>query len=1206
MSFDMSRVTFDPWKDFSSVVMQQGRVQLDSDWNEWLAELTRRIRAGTMDIVGRAVYPATTPNAFLITPQGSSIIIGVGRMYVDGLLVENHGLPAPGSGGWIPPNPGPPGSQPAWDPALDELVGQNAVDYEHQPYFPGVAQQAPFPTTGGPFLVYLDVWQREVTFLEAPDLIEKAVGVDTTGRLQTVWQVRLLDVSGSGDVTCGTKDITAWTNLIQPSAGRLTTGIVPSSTSGPCCLAPNTGFTGLENQLYRVEIHQVPPSGSSVPPTFKWSRNNASVATPVTGISQDRTVLTVQSTGRDNVLRFTKDDWVEITDDWLELNGEHGELHQVTLVTDSNNTITLATPVTAGTFPVDANGLTHPERHTRVIKWDQQGKVFESDGTTVWTDLNAPGSTGEIPVPPAGTSLILENGVTVSFDLDPSGGAFQVGDYWNFAARTLDGTVENLVKAPPRGIHHHYARLAMLTLGQKPTDCRIQWPPQEDCACTSCVTAQSHNNNTWTIQQAIDAVVLAGGGKVCLGPGTYNIAATINVVSTNNPVQHLAICGHGLPTLVPIPQFQGQSIMQIQKAIDVDVYDLAFSCGAPLPNPNGVINQPVGLSITDSVYVRVEHCGFGLAGDTTQLSAGITLAGLIINCSFRENLFTNVQLGVAPGSTDSLALLQFDMEHNQMYCTEGAVSLNNVAGLVALEVRFANNFVQSSSGFVLAGFGLDVIVEENTFSLTAVTPADFAPYGAAVACNMSQLRVANNEISRNIVPLSATVSADTNGVLAPGSYIWVVTALETSGQELVITQAAALTVTTSPNPAGTFNATLEWTAVKGVKSYNVYRSTVNTTTLHLVKSVDPSSTLTLSFLDNVPDSQIATKGPFPPIQNDGIVLGSPSIGSFLYGTQVTGNRISTLMGTGILALQNTFLLESAIAQNQLLLLGGNGITLSGFCLDIDIQGNSMVGIGLLPDQQATTVAGLQIFSAINVNISENRMEGIGVTLAPAPAISQLGILIGAAGSVDVKTRLLTQAGLAAGVRIAGNLIAEIAPSTSLSAGVFSMAALRSDVSDNEIRRSVTPPATRDQSISLALQLIGIVVSVQGNLLESFGGNVATAPSGPQTPGTVGILALDSCTFSNNQCFLDNADPSAQVNVVAVGAGGSIIAMGNLVKGPKAQQPDETAAAASLSLAVATANRENPPVTVIGNITSSGIFVVPRMPPAMGPLNVQLQ
>src|SRR5512144_2984247 len=91
MSFDISRVTFDPWKDFFGVVMQQGRVQLDSDWNEWVAELQRRLQAGTMDTFGRAVVPRTTPDGFNILATGGALTIGRGRIYVDGLLAENHG-----------------------------------------------------------------------------------------------------------------------------------------------------------------------------------------------------------------------------------------------------------------------------------------------------------------------------------------------------------------------------------------------------------------------------------------------------------------------------------------------------------------------------------------------------------------------------------------------------------------------------------------------------------------------------------------------------------------------------------------------------------------------------------------------------------------------------------------------------------------------------------------------------------------------------------------------------------------------------------------------------------------------------------------------------------------------------------------------------------------------------------------------------------
>jgi hypothetical protein len=476
MSFDSSRFSFDPWNNFSGVVMQQGRVQLDSDWNEWLAEFVRRIRAGTLDTLGRAVVPLTTKSAFQIAPSAdvsgnASVSIGPGRMYVDGLLAENHGLPAPNPVKWVPA-----GAPPAtvtgqiWDLALDELDGSTGVDHTTQPYYPN---PVPFPQAGGPFLIYLDVWQREVTFLEDPDLVEKAVGVDTTGRVQTVWQVKWLDVSSVQGATCSTPDSSmppAWQNLLLPPGTRLSTGVVQSSPTGPCCLTPNTGFTGLENQLYRVEIHQ--PGSSLVTAnrlaiaggTFKWSRTNAAVATPVSAIAQSGTVLTVQSTGKDASLRFSPNDWVEVTDDWLELNGLPGELHQVSGVDDTAQTITLSSPVSFVSFPVNSTGQTDPARHTRVIRWDQSGKVFQSDGVTVWTDLNAPGSTGDIPVPPPGTTLILEDGVTIFFGLATGGRVARTGDYWNFAARASDGTVEFLDQAPPRGIHHHYARLSVMSL----------------------------------------------------------------------------------------------------------------------------------------------------------------------------------------------------------------------------------------------------------------------------------------------------------------------------------------------------------------------------------------------------------------------------------------------------------------------------------------------------------------------------------------------------------------------------------------------------------------------------------------------------------------------------------------------------------------------------------------------------------------------
>jgi len=510
--------------------MQQGRVQLDADWNEWLAELSRRMQAGTLDILGGSVYPATTPYAFKITASSSggtnTLTIGPGRMYVDGLLAENHGDPTAA----------------VWDPALAETSNtpqppptseMGAIDYTQQPYMP---PGTTLPGGTGPFLAYLDVWLRPVDFLNDPDLIEKAVGIDSTGRLQTVWQVQLLDLSTSDPGATCDSNIPGWPP--PASAGLLTTGTTPTPPSGPCCLTAGTAYTGMENQLYRVEIHQPgTPEGSAVPPTslasgiatFKWSRDNGSVVTGVTSISNvtnslgnPASQLAVQSLGRDQVLGFAPGNWIEIVDDALEFSGKPGELHQIDTIDFSAKTITLANKLTGF-----STGDTDPTRHTRIRRWDMSGKVYEQDGTTVWWDIDAQGS-ADIPVPPSGTLLIIENSIVVGFDLSVSGGLLLTRDFWNFAARTADGSVEILHKAPTRGLHHHYTRLSIVTFPSSATDCRTPWPPstgtgtQSECGCCCTVTVGDGVDSVGqytSINAAINS--LTNGGEVCILPGRY-------------------------------------------------------------------------------------------------------------------------------------------------------------------------------------------------------------------------------------------------------------------------------------------------------------------------------------------------------------------------------------------------------------------------------------------------------------------------------------------------------------------------------------------------------------------------------------------------------------------------------------------------------------------------------------------------------------
>jgi hypothetical protein len=58
MNGDFTRMTFDPARNYSRVLMQQGRVTLDADWNEQTSILLHYLRTLTRDVFGPHAGPA--------------------------------------------------------------------------------------------------------------------------------------------------------------------------------------------------------------------------------------------------------------------------------------------------------------------------------------------------------------------------------------------------------------------------------------------------------------------------------------------------------------------------------------------------------------------------------------------------------------------------------------------------------------------------------------------------------------------------------------------------------------------------------------------------------------------------------------------------------------------------------------------------------------------------------------------------------------------------------------------------------------------------------------------------------------------------------------------------------------------------------------------------------------------------------------------
>ena len=709
MSFDLSRIRFDARRDFLGVVMQQGRVQLDADWNEWVAQLARRIQAGSLDTFNGSIVPRTTPDAFHIDASGGALTIGVGRMYVDGLLAENHG------------------AEPlAWDTRMAELQGTGAVDYAAQPYLPN----PPELPQSGRHLVYIDVWQRAVSAVEAPDLIEPAVGIDTTGRLQTVWQVKVLE--DVGDINCTTpdEDIPGWSALTAPSAGRLTTGTaVPDFEPDPCRIAPAAGYRGLENQTYRVQVHTGGPLGTA---TFKWSRDNASVATRVTHINPARTTLAVESTGRDTTLGFNDGDWIEITDDWRELHGLPGELRRISVADLNARTLSFDTPLTNGLFPTGGDDATDVLRNTRITRWDQGGEVHEADGS-VYLDMNALGAGGDIEIPPAGTSLFLEHGIVVDFDLDPAGGEFRSGDYWVFVARSSTGEIEELDSAPPLGIHHHYARLAVVDLPEDETDCRTLWPPISDggsCDCTVCVSAEDHNSGTHTLQQAVDSIKDTGG-TICLGIGAYAIGNPIRI----HDGRSLRIRGQGWGTILQGGQTGG--------LIDIDDTSGIALENMTLMGSGGNADMTTMVAVRDTIDFRAEHInvlGFAV-GDGT--SVGIGLSGNVLGARISDCAIVAERGIAATGQAGANYVLTGELraDRNLFFCSQHAVHLAGTSLHVG-NTRIEDNLIFNGNRSAVVATG--AVLPGSTLQ---VARNCIYTNGDGIVAGVDALTISDNEIS---------------------------------------------------------------------------------------------------------------------------------------------------------------------------------------------------------------------------------------------------------------------------------------------------------------------------------------------------------------------------------------------------------------------------------------------------------------------------
>jgi hypothetical protein len=474
MKADFTRDTFNPLKHFSRVLMQQGRVQLDADWNEQTAILLYYLRSLGADLIGPHGGPAdvegpdgqslevncgfeiiTDPARIDLLPTDATtkeklkellesakpaLLIGRGHYYVGGFLCENDDYIAYSA-------------QPGY-PFSDDLTFENGESY----------------------LLYLDVWERHVAYVEDedknranPSIREVALnGPDTATRAQVVWQIRALSVpEPPPDYK---KDYAAFLGLlgetVELGAGRLKAKakMPEAAEENPCIVSPGAGYRGTENQLYRVEIYD---GGEENVATFVWSRENASVIFRILNISSDTTAgtttVSLESLGRDARFGLAEGNWVEIVDDDYALQGRAEPLLKVTSVDLDEGMVTLG-----GTRTSTVGDSV--DKHPFLRRWDG------TDGATKVVEFNTQDDW-----------ISLEDGVQIQFQ-PSNGGIYRTGDYWLIPARVATGDVEwlgsvdNPDSLPPHGVQHRYAPLWIVSGGSEgaltaANDCRRKFGP---------------------------------------------------------------------------------------------------------------------------------------------------------------------------------------------------------------------------------------------------------------------------------------------------------------------------------------------------------------------------------------------------------------------------------------------------------------------------------------------------------------------------------------------------------------------------------------------------------------------------------------------------------------------------------------------------------------------------------------------------------
>jgi hypothetical protein len=674
MPSDLTRpATGDLRQHYEAVVMQQGRVILDRDFNALQDIVNGRIAADALDEIGPCGTPVADDGLAVSLPPGAAsvsapvsfsapdpfdFLVKPGTIYVGGQRVVFEAPPA----------------------------GQPPLSYFHQPDWPSPPD--PFARGSASFsapqreLVALHAFEQEVGAVEDPELLDVALGgPDTTQRVRLMRRIVRLGVTGADCAEALADAVAEWGRhgyLFDPLAMRLrpqtalqVTFTGPASASNPCDPAAQGGYLGAENQLIRVMIRGPGDGGS---PALLWGYDNASSLYRV-AVHPDATTLQLAQAPVDAFRIPAKGQYVEVLRTAAVLGSQPdqaggppivrcvaaatGHVATVETYSTTDNTLVLDAPL--------------PEKYT-----SEQNPLF----LRVWVGRQPFDPSSAVPVPLTDPTGQTSPGLQVTVTQPPSaatGAALPAGAFWLFAVRPatpqalypgrfLDGP------QPPDGPRQWACPLAVINWSagasfsgpdDRVTDCR----PKFDNLVTltarqlgACCTLAVGPADAPRLQQVLDRAAVYGKATICFGPGTYLLPRSLRLTARHSGLT-LEACQGGARLRAATGAPRGSfldGLVVIVGAADVSLRGLSFSPPAEVfslavDDAIRVISSPtegqitltalVGVRAVNSRSLTLEDCSFDhaakVAPGTLLFAAGLFVAGDCTGLTVRGCRFTS-------------------------------------------------------------------------------------------------------------------------------------------------------------------------------------------------------------------------------------------------------------------------------------------------------------------------------------------------------------------------------------------------------------------------------------------------------------------------------------------------------------------------------------------------------------------------------------